>query len=636
MQITRHGSWSSPITPLMVTAASIRHADSIEVDGGDVYWVESRPAEGGRSAVVRRDASGAVSDAVPAGFDARTRVHEYGGGAYAVRDRVLYAASFGDQRLYRIEAGGEPVPITPEPAIPAGLRYADFEFGDGFLLAVRESHRQDGEPVNELVRIPLGGEAGPEVMASGHDFYSNPRLSPDGRTLAFLTWDHPSMPWESTTLWVMGPGEEPRAVAGGPGESVFQPEWSPDGVLHFASDRTGWWNLYRLGRTGVEALLTVDGEIGDYAWVFRLRRYGFLGDGSILAVAGMPSGPEVMVVDPGGAARSLPRPGDWVAPLMAVAGDAAFMVVGAGDRFPEVVRLDATTGESTVIAPAPDPGVAQEYLSTPEKIEFGTPDGPAYAHHYPPRNPDHAAPAGELPPLLVLSHGGPTGSARTYLNLAIQFWTSRGLAVVDVDYGGSAGYGRAYWKRLDGRWGIVDVRDCALAAQHLVAAGKADGDRLAIRGGSAGGYTTLATLAFRDDFAAGASHFGVADLLLLAEHTHKFESRYLDGLVGPLPEARPIYDERSPLRNAGSITCPVILFQGLDDRVVPPEQSEAMAEALRSRGIPVAHLEFEGEGHGFRRAENQIRVLEAELSFYGQVFGFHPAGDIEPVAIEGL
>jgi len=635
MQTAPYGSWASPISPESVASASVRYSDSVEVDGNDVYWVESRPNEGGRSVIVRCSPDGSRADAVPSGFNARTRVHEYGGGAYAVHDGVVYAASFEDQRIYRLTPGADPAPITPEPDTPAGARYADFAFGDGFMVAVRERHGDDDEPVNDLVRIPLDGSGRPESVAGGHDFFSSPRISPDGVTLAYATWDHPNMPWNGTTLWKVGLGETPSWVAGGPRESIFQPEWSPDGRLHFASDRTGWWNLYRQNPDGIEPVFEINGDIGTCQWVFRLRRYGFLDDGSMLAVATTQHGPLLLVVDDEGSIRHLPLPGTWLAPFMAVTGSSAVMVAGAADRFPEVVRIDAATGEIENLAPAPDPGVESSYLSIPETITFETPDGPAYAHHYAPRSPDFTAPDGEAPPLVVFSHGGPTSAARTHLDLAVQYWTSRGIAVVDVDYGGSSGYGRDYWGRLESTWGIVDVRDCALAAQHLVAGGKADGDRLAIRGGSAGGYTTLAVLAFRDDFAAGASHYGVADLGLLTEHTHKFESRYLDWLVGPYPEARERYEERSPINHADGITCPIILFQGLDDQVVPPRQAEVMAEALRSRGVPVAHIEYEGEGHGFRKAENQIRTLEAELSFYGQVLGFEPAG-VEPITIEGL
>jgi len=634
-----YGAWGSPITAPAVTRASLRFSDSLEADGDDLYWAESRPAEGGRTVVVRRAADGATTDVTPPGFDARTRVHEYGGGAYAVRDGGVCFANFTDQRLYRHRPGEDPRPMTPEPALAAARRFADFTFGDGFLVCVRERH-EDGEVVNELARLPLGGSEEARVIASGHDFFSSPRISPDGRRLAWLAWDHPDMPWNGTTLCLAalspdGALGEARAVAGGRGESIFQPEWSPNGVLHFASDRTGWWNLYRLQDGETVPVAAVTGDCGVPQWVFRLRRYAFLDDGSIAAVYSSPSGTTLLVHATDGTARALPAPGTWLAGPVAANGR-LFLIAGSPTAFPAVVRLDPATGRSETIRAPEGPGLDPALISIPERVAFRTPDGPAYAYYYPPTNPGFRAPAGELPPLLVTIHGGPTSAARPVLDPEVQYWTSRGFALADVDYGGSTGYGRAYWERLQGTWGIVDVRDCALAAAHLAATGRADPARLAIRGASAGGYTTLAALAFRREFAAGASHFGVADLELLARDTHKFESRYLDWLVGPYPQAAESYRERSPIHHLDGIDRPVILFQGLEDRVVPPEQAQIMAAGLRERGVPVAHLTFPGEGHGFRRAENIARTLEAELSFYGQVFGFDPAGGIEPVLVEEL
>jgi dipeptidyl aminopeptidase/acylaminoacyl peptidase len=634
-----YGAWESPIAAMSVTRAALRFSDSLEVDGGDLYWTESRPAEGGRTAVVRRTAAGAIADVTPPGRNARTRVHEYGGGAYAVRQGVVYFADFVDQRLYRHRPGEDPQPITPAPPVPAGLRYADFTFGADCLICVRERHG-DGEAVNELVRLPRDGSEEPRVIAAGHDFFSSPRVSPDGRTLAWLAWDHPDMPWNGTTLWLAAlapdgtPGEA-RPVAGGRGESIFQPEWSPGGVLHFASDRTGWWNLYRLEDGAVRPVATVAGDAGVPQWVFRLRRYAFLDDGSIAAVYSSPAGTSLLVHGAEGAVRALPAPGTWLGGPVA-AGRDVFLLAGSPTSFPAVVQVDTASGESQVLRAPEGPGLDPEIVSAPELIVFPTPDGPAYAYYYPPVNAHWQAPSGDLPPLLVTIHGGPTASARPVLDPEVQFWTSRGFALADVDYGGSTGYGRAYWERLHRTWGLVDVRDCALAAAHLAATGRADPARLAIRGGSAGGYTTLAALAFRDEFAAGASHFGVADLELLARDTHKFESRYLDWLVGPYPADEETYRERSPIHHLEDIDRPVILFQGLEDQVVPPQQAEIMAAALRERGVPVAHLTFPGEGHGFRRAENIARTLEAELSFYGQVFGFTPAGGLPPVTVDGL
>lgn len=637
MVVAPYGAWESPISALSVTRAGILFTDSLEVDGGTVYWAESRPAEEGRTVIVRRGADGSPQDVTPAGFNARTRVHEYGCGAYAVRDGEVYFANFADQRLYRHRPGEAPRPITPEPPLPAGIRYADLAFGNGFVICVRERHGE-GEATNELVRLPLDdGDA--QTIIGGHDFLSSPRLSPDGRLLAWLAWDHPNMPWNGTGLWLaeMGPDGrpgEPRLVAGGPHESIFQPEWSPQGVLHFASDRSGWWNLYRLRDGEAEPVATVAGDVGGPQWVFRLRRYAFLGD-AIAAIYTGPTGATLLIHEPGGATRALPAPGTWLSSLVAE-GSNLYMVAGSPTAPYAVVRVDAVTGETEVVRAPEGPGIDPRYTSVPERVTYPTPDGPAHLYYYPPANPDFEAPAGDLPPLLVVIHGGPTSAARPVLDPEVQFWTSRGFAVADVDYGGSTGYGRAYWERLHRRWGIVDVRDCALGAAHLADTDKADPARLAIRGGSAGGYTTLAALAFRHEFAAGASHFGVADLGLLARDTHKFESRYLDWLVGPLPEEEATYRERSPIYHAEGIDRPVILFQGLDDQVVPPEQAEIMAAALRQRGVPVAHLTFPGEGHGFRRAENIARTLEAELSFYGQVFGFTPAGNIEPVLVKGL
>jgi len=638
MVVAPYGAWESPIDALSVTRAEIFFSDSLELDGGWVYWAETRPLEGGRTVLARRRGDEPAEDVTPAGHNARTRVHEYGGGAYAVHEGLVYFADFTDQRLYRQRPGETPVPITPPPALPAGDRYADLTFGRGFLVCVRERHGE-GEAANELVRLPLAGGT-PEVIASGHDFYASPRLSPDGRHLAWLAWDHPNMPWNGTGLYLAevspeGRLGEPRPIAGGVSESIFQPEWSPEGVLHFASDRSGWWNLFRLVGGSAQPVATVAGDAGGPQWVFRGRRYAFLADGSIAALYTGPTGSALLVHGADGNTRSLPPPGAWMSSLVSD-GRALCVVAASPTSSYAVVRVDPATGEATVVRAPEGPGIDPSLLSVPEQVTFPTPDGPAHVYYYPPANPGFTAPEGELPPLLVTIHGGPTAAARPVLHPEVQFWTSRGFALADVDYGGSTGYGRAYWERLHRHWGIVDVRDCALAAAHLAAAGKADPARLAIRGGSAGGYTTLAALAFRDEFAAGASHYGVADLELLARDTHKFESRYLDWLVGPYPQEQATYRERSPIYHPEGIDRPVILFQGLEDRVVPPQQAEIMAAALRERGVPVVHITLPGEGHGFRRAENIARTLEAELSFYAQVFGFTPAGDIEPVVVEGL
>jgi dipeptidyl aminopeptidase/acylaminoacyl peptidase len=637
VKVAPYGTWESPVTAELTTRAGLRFSDSVLVDGDDVYWVESRPQEAGRSVVVRRSATGAVDDIGPDDFNARTSAHEYGGGAYAVAGGDVIASNFADQRLYRIDADGGATPITAEPPVPRGHRYADLAVGDGWAIGVRERHSADGdEPANELVRITLD-DGDEEIVASGHDFVSSPRISPDGSHIAWLAWDHPNMPWDATELWIgdLSPDgriDDARRVVGDAAESLFQPEWSPDGVLHVISDRTGWWNLYRVRDGGLEPILPMDAEFGVPQWVFGMSRYVILDDGRIVAAYGGAAGDALVVID-GDDHRAVRLPFASVGLSLAGRGDTVYAVASGPDRPATLVRIGVDDGTIEDIRVPEGPFIDPAYVSIPEKVAFPCPEGVAHALYYPPTNPEYEAPNGEKPPVIVSIHGGPTSAAKAALDPAKLFWTSRGFGIVDVDYGGSTGYGRDYRRRLDGQWGIVDVRDCALAATHLATEAKADPDRLLIHGGSAGGYTTLLALALRDDFAAGASYFGVSDLGALATDTHKFESRYLDRLVGPYPEARDVYVERSPITHIDRIDRPVLLLQGLDDKVVPPDQAEMMCDALRARGVPYAYVAFEGEGHGFRQAANQIRALEAELSFYGQVLGFEPAGDIEPVEI---
>ncbi|MBX5477341.1 MAG: S9 family peptidase, partial [Clostridia bacterium] len=499
----------------------------------------------------------------------------------------------------------------------------------------------DREAENTIVAVDLDtGRA--TVLVSGADFYAAPRLSPDGRKLCWLSWNHPNMPFDGTDLWVadvapdgsLGPA---RHVAGGPDESIFQPEWSPDGVLHFVSDRTGWWNLYRLEEGGPRALAPMEAEFGEPQWVFGLSTYAFAGPDQIVCKYEKNAFAHLATLDlRTGELRRLDLPFTVIQSVRA-RGRRVCFVGGAPDRPGAVVDLDLGTGAFRELRRSTDVEIDPGYVSVPQAIEFPTQGGrTAHALYYAPRNRDFEAPEGERPPLLVLSHGGPTAHSRPVFNLGLQYWTSRGFAVVDVNYGGSSGYGRAYRDRLKGMWGVVDVDDCVAAALHLAERGLVDRNRLAIRGGSAGGYTTMAALVFRDVFKAGASHFGVSDLETLARDTHKFESRYLDSLVGPYPERRDLYVERSPIHSIDRLSCPMIFFQGLEDRVVPPSQAEAMVAKLREKGIPVAYLAFEGEGHGFRKAENIKRTLEAELYFYSRIFGFPLADEVEPVAIENL
>ena len=645
--IAPYGSWKSPITSEAIVVDSVGFG-GIALDGDDIYWLESRPSEGGRRVVVRRTPDGKAGDMTLRPFNVRTRVHEYGGGDFTVANGVLYFTNFEDQRLYRQEPGGEPVPLTAEGDPAGGLRYADFvvDGGSNRLICVHEDHTgNSAEPVNTVAAVSLDDGA-IATLVSGSDFYAAPRLSPDGGQLAWLCWQHPNMPWDGVELWVaavaadgsLGPAE---LVAGGPEESILQPAWSPDGVLYFVSDRTNWWNLYRRRRDGqVEAVTPpLEAEFGLPHWVFGAATYGFASAEQILCGVNERGVWSIRSLDTGtGKLEDLDLPHTELGrtDLKVDSGHAVF-AAGSPSQPPAVQRLDLADRSVEVLRRASEQSVDPGYLSTPQPVEFPTEDGlTAHAFYYPPANRDFRAPEGEKPPLLVKSHGGPTSAASMSLSPAIQYWTSRGIGVLDVNYGGSTGFGREYRDRLKGRWGIVDVDDCVNGALYLVEQGLVDGGRLAIDGGSAGGYTTLAALAFRDVFQAGASHYGVSDLEALARDTHKFESRYLDQLIGPYPERRDLYLERSPINHTEGFSCPLILFQGLEDRIVPPSQAELMFEAVRAKGLPCAYIPFEGEQHGFRRAENIRRALDGELYFYSRVFGFEPAEELEPVDIVNL
>ncbi|MGH3718140.1 MAG: S9 family peptidase [Pseudonocardiaceae bacterium] len=639
------GSWPTPITSELVVAAAVRLSD-VRFDSDDVYWSEGRPAEGGRTQLVRRAPDGTTVDLLPEGMNARTAVHEYGGAAWWVREGVVWFTHWADQRLHRLGLDGVPVPVTPEPALPRGDRYADGDVGpDGVLVAVRERHREGGSAAdvrNEIVRIT--GDATPELLVSGPDFVTSPRLDPAGTRLAFLSWDHPSMPWDDTVLTVrdLATGAD-TVVAGGPGESVAEPRWGPDGTLLFLSDRTGWWNLYRWApREGVEPVIEIDAEIGMPGWGLGSARYALLADGRIVFARWREGYDGLAVRGTDGAVTDLDLPFSAVSALRAAGPEHVVVVAGTPSTEAAVYRIRPEGLEVEILRPPRELGIDTGYVSVPETVSFPSVDGDgnprtAHALFYPPANPSHTGPDGELPPLLVVIHGGPTGMAVPSLSIGLQYWTSRGFAVVDVNYGGSAGFGRAYRELLKGAWGVVDVADCIAAARWLAEQGRVDPARLAIRGGSAGGYTTLAALAREDTpFAAGADLYGVADLEALAAETHKFESRYLDGLIGPYPARRDVYLERSPIHHVDKLTRPLIVLQGDQDEVVPPSQSQMIVDALRARQVPVAYLLFEGEQHGFRRSENIRRALDAELSFYAQVFGFELPADegIEPVTVE--
>lgn len=644
MTITPYGTWPSPISAGLI-ASDAAGLGEPRLDGDDCYWLEQRPTEGGRSVLVRHGSDGVNRDITPAGFNVRTRVHEYGGGAYTVAAGSVFFVNFADQRVYRQTGASGGYPLTPL----AALRYADFavDATRQRLIAVREDHSaSDAEPINTLVSLDSHNEAanadGGRVLTGGDDFYSSPRLSPDGTQLAWLSWKHPDMPWDSTTLWLAsiaadGGLHAPMRVAGGAAESVCQPQWSPDGVLHFISDRSGWWNLYRHEHGQCRPLCERAADFAMPHWVFAQSTYAFLSADTLLCAYTEGGAWQLARLDcRSGACTPLTTPYSEFHGLRATAGR-VLCSVGAPNLDTAIAWLDPETGTAEVLRRASHSALDPGMLSLPRTITFPSANQrTAHALYYAPRNSACTAPPDELPPLIVRGHGGPTSMASTALNLGIQFWTSRGFAVLDVNYAGSSGFGRAYRDALNGLWGVVDVEDCVYGARHLVAQGLADPARLAIRGGSAGGYTALCALTFHDVFKAGTSLYGVSDLEALARDTHKFESRYLDRLVGPYPAARATYRARSPIDHADRLNAPVIFLQGSEDKVVPPDQARCLVDALRNKGLPVAYLLFDGEGHGFRQAANITRALEAELYFYGKVFGFTPADPLPPLTIDNL
>ncbi|TET97190.1 MAG: S9 family peptidase [Anaerolineales bacterium] len=647
--IALYGTWESPISSALAARSGMGHGAlprEVLVDGNDIYWIVGRPQEGGRYVILRHTDEINSECITPPDFNVRTRVHEYGGGSYFVAKGVIYFCNYADQRLYRHQEGITPQPITPEPEIPAGLRYAAIRLSHDkrSLVCVRERHEADGQVDNELVILPTGGSAEPTILASGHDFYGYPRFSPDGKKLAFLTWDHPNMPWDGTELWVGdfrdGKLEGIRKVAGGINESIFQPEWNHQGVLHFISDRTGWWNLYAFDEGEIVSLHKRDADFGVPQWLLEYSTYTFLPDGRIVCFfLDMGKSCIGILAPQNGEFREFSTPFSAfnLPTIQADTLGQVWFLAGTHRTEPGLAVLNPDTGECHAVHTSTEHGIDSGFISIPEHVTFPSEGGrTSYTYFYPPTNASFEAPADEKPPLIVLSHGGPTSAARSHFQSEIQFWTSRGFAVADVNYGGSTGYGRPYRDLLKGEWGIVDVEDCVNAALILAKGGKVDGERLLIRGGSAGGYVTLCALTFHEVFAAGASYYGVADAAILAQHTHKFEERYLDSLIGPYPEKEDLYRERSPIYHTDRLSSPVILLQGLEDEVVHPEQSEILAKALHEKGLPYAYLTFEGEQHGFRRAETIQKSLEAELYFYSRILGFELPAGISPIEIHNL
>ena len=638
MNTLHYGTWPSPITPDAIVAETIRLA-SVTLDAGRLGWLEGRPGEGGRNVLVRANDADGYADVTPPPFNVRSRVHEYGGGAYAVSGDRVWFSSFEDGRVYAQTSTTAPAPLTAEGSV----RFADLTVDPGRrrLLAVRETHRDGTTAVNDLVSVSVN-DGSVRVLASGQDFYAAPAPSPDGRQLAWLAWDQPDMPWDAAALWLAdldrdGVPGTPVRIAGGSGSAAFQPAWSSDGALWCVTDPDGWWNLHRWRDGELRCMCRAESEFGKPLWQLGTTTFGFDARGWVVCTWRGDGAWHLGRLDSNGAMTEIPLAWTNIDSLV-VEGSTAAFIGGAPDRSAAVVSLDLESGETRVRRTSSALSIDDQFLSRPVALTYPTGNGDEVSHgyYYPPSNASHRAPAGESPPLLVMSHGGPTGATSDTLNPSTQFWTSRGFAVLDVDYRGSTGYGRAYRERLYGEWGLVDVEDCVAGALHLAGTGRADPSRLAMRGGSAGGYTTLAALTFHDVFRAGASYYGICDLEVLAADTHKFEARYLDRLVGDWPEEKEVYQARSPLHHASRLGCPIIFFQGLDDRVVPPNQAGLMVDALDHQGLPVACLMFEGEGHGFRRADTMRRCLEAELLFYARVFGFEPADTLPPVDIRNL
>ena len=668
MQQTKsYGSWKSPITSDLIVAGAIRLGE-IQLDGEDVYWIEGRAAEKGRNVIVRRTPDGKIEDAIPEGFNARTRVHEYGGGSYTVNDGVTYFSNFADQRVYQCSQGNDAIPISHDATF---FRFADGVVNkkDKTIVCVMEDHRfvdAQHEANNVIDVIGIEDTSLSRAVHVGDNFYSSPRVHPNGSLYSWLSWNHPNMPWDCTELWTgkltakLSPEDsklmrtdptfdwelrdtevkETVKIAGGETESICQPEWSPNGILHFVSDRTSWWNLYRYVDGNIEALCPMEAEFGVPHWVFRQSQYAFIDETHIICAYIEKGFFKLGILNTETKElEKIETPYTMISSVRATATKAYFIAASATESS-AVIEFDLATRQFNTLRKSSDLAVDPGYISIPQAVEFPTtipttdhrpPTTISHAFYYPPTNKDFAAPDGELPPLIVEIHGGPTSQTYPIFSLGHQYWTSRGFAVLDVNYGGSTGYGREYRERLRNNWGVVDVEDCVNGAKYLVEQGLADPNRLCITGGSAGGYTTLAALTFKNIFSAGASHYGVSDLQALDDDTHKFESRYTFGLV-----PKELYNERSPIHHTDKLNVPVIFFQGLEDKIVPPNQAEMMVDALRKKGLPVAYVTFAEEGHGFRQSANIKRALDGELYFYSRVFGFELADEVEGVMIENL
>ena len=636
MTITKpYGTWESLITSEMLVGGAVRLGE-IVTDGDDVWWAESRPDEGGRTVIVRNG-----KDQTDKKTNVRTLVHEYGGSAWSVRNGTLVYSQYLDQRLYRRDKSGDSIPLTPESETQQSYRYADGRItnNEDWYVCVRETHTSsDEEPSNEIVAVPLDGSQQIRVLVSGPDFVSSPRVSKEGNQIAWVQWNHPNMPWDDTQLCIASLEEmvlSNQKVTKSKAESFFQPEWDDQGNLHVVSDRNNWWNLFRVDQSTNEIDLTsltnIEAEIGLPQWVFGQSRYAFVGDeiwfvyreAGIDKLATLSSNGqfEQIKIDATEIESVTNYQDGIVATVSSWKAESSVMFINSEEVRPLSKTRNLDIGES--------------WFPVPETFTYQTSDSEkAHALFYSPTNPEYEIHENENPPLIVLAHGGPTGSARRQLQLSIAYWTSRGFGVADVDYRGSTGYGRLYRNRLRNSWGLADVEDCVAVAKHLVAQKKVDKNRLAIKGGSAGGFTVLAALTFHDTFTAGASRYGIADLAILAKDTHKFESRYLDRLVGKWPEDEEIYKQRSPIHHIEQLSTPMVILQGSEDPIVPPNQAHLMAKKLKENDIPHALIEFSDEGHGFRKAPNITKAIESELAFFAQIFNFEPFDDLPKICIE--
>ena len=638
-KVAPFGSWASPIKAELIAEGNVR-VEQIQIDKKQVYWVENRPSEEGRNVIVTQDSKDKVFDVIPSSYNARTRVHEYGGGSFAVKDKIVCFSNFKDQNLY-IKIPGEDIkPLTKG----RDSRYADLSIDIKFkrVICVREKHNNsEKEPENTIVSVSLESSDEIKTLIGGNDFYSSPRLSPDGRKIAYLTWNHPGMPWNGTELWVAGIDPDGsigtrEKIAGSDKESIFEPEWSPDNILYFVSDRNNWWNLYRFKARQIEPLFPMEADFGLPQWIFGFSTYDFYSGDKVICSYTEKGKWYLGMLDLKTKDLDLIKSEYDTISYIKVIGEKLVMIAASQCRSPVLVSLNLNTGKSGILRNSTEDSVSPEYISAPESVAFSSKGEEAYGFYYPPKNKLFKGPEGEKPPLIVIVHGGPTFSTSTALDLKKQFWTSRGFAVFDVNYGGSSGYGRRYRDSLKGAWGVKDVDDCINGVRFLIRKGKIDEKRLIIRGGSAGGYTVLCALTFRNFFRAGASYYGVSDLVKLTEETHKFESHYLDTLIGKYPEQIELYKERSPINFADKLRAPVIFFQGAEDKVVLPEQAESFVSVLEKKGIPVSYILFEKEQHGFRKAQNIMRSLEAELYFYSRMFDFELSEEIEPVSIKNL